>query len=148
MADRFGTAPGRSPKKVAEMLDRRVCRASRSERACSRTSSSMRCAASTCRCPSRSTRRRRRAGAVGSITAIPTWCSALEAKGYEYHGQRERFDDDALRGNELLLAGFRVLTFTSAFTDCRSRGRSPLRSDTPSPGRSARISFAEWKRLR
>ena len=30
---------------------------------------------------------------------------ALEAKGYEYHGQRERFDDDALRGNELLLAG-------------------------------------------
>ena len=42
---------------------------------------------------------------------------ALEAKGYEYHGQRARFDDDALRGNELLLAGYRVLTFTSAFTD-------------------------------
>jgi very-short-patch-repair endonuclease len=42
---------------------------------------------------------------------------ALEAQGYEMHGRRERFDADALRGNELLLAGFRVLQFTSAFTD-------------------------------
>jgi hypothetical protein len=42
---------------------------------------------------------------------------ALEAQGFDTHGMRHRFDDDALRGNELQLAGFRVLEFTSAFTD-------------------------------
>jgi hypothetical protein len=42
---------------------------------------------------------------------------AIEALGFEYHGQRSRFDDDALRGNELLLANYRVLEFTSAFDD-------------------------------
>jgi hypothetical protein len=42
---------------------------------------------------------------------------ALEAQGFEYHRLRSRFDDDALRGNELQLAGFRVLEFTAAFDD-------------------------------
>jgi hypothetical protein len=42
---------------------------------------------------------------------------ALEAQGFDAHGRRAQFDADALRGNELQLAGFRVLEFTSAFTD-------------------------------
>ena len=79
----------------------------------------------------------------------PDLCVALEAKGYEYHGHRERFDDDALRGNELLLAGFRVLdVHQSRSPTCRSPSRSPRRSDTRRPGRQRAISFEEWKRLR
>ncbi len=42
---------------------------------------------------------------------------ALEACGFEFRRSRTRFDDEALRGNELQLLGFRVLEFTSAFTD-------------------------------
>src|SRR5262249_13859811 len=42
---------------------------------------------------------------------------ALEPKGFEFHGLRTSFDADPLRGNELRLAGFLVLEFTSAFTD-------------------------------
>jgi very-short-patch-repair endonuclease len=42
---------------------------------------------------------------------------ALEALGFEFRRSRARFDDEALRGNQLQLLGFRVLEFTSAFTD-------------------------------
>jgi hypothetical protein len=42
---------------------------------------------------------------------------ALEACGFEFRRSRSRFDDEALRGNELQLLGYRVLEFTSAFTD-------------------------------
>jgi hypothetical protein len=42
---------------------------------------------------------------------------ALEALGFEFHGWRQRWDADVLRGNEVQLAGFRVLQFTTAFTD-------------------------------
>ncbi len=42
---------------------------------------------------------------------------ALEAIGFDVRRQRAKFDDEALRGNELQLAEFKVLQFTSAFTD-------------------------------
>jgi very-short-patch-repair endonuclease len=73
---------------------------------------------------------------------------ALEAKGFEYHGRRGRFDDDALRGNELTLAGWKVLEFTSTFTDWQiaqqvaaALGREPPRYRQPR-------TFEEWKHLR
>ena len=79
-------------------------------------------------------RRRRRAGSAGSISAIRDLCVALEAKGFEYHGLRARFDDDALRGNELLLAGCRVLdVHHRVHGSGRSRRRSPRRSGSRPP---------------
>jgi very-short-patch-repair endonuclease len=41
----------------------------------------------------------------------------LESDGFEFHSGRGSFDDDRRRNNELVVAGFRVLHFTSAFTD-------------------------------
>lgn len=44
---------------------------------------------------------------------------ALEADGYRYHSGRAAWGRDLARGNGLLLAGWRVLRFTSA--DLRQR---------------------------
>jgi very-short-patch-repair endonuclease len=41
----------------------------------------------------------------------------IEADGYDTHSSRAAFDDDRARGNELVVAGYRVLHFTSEFTD-------------------------------
>jgi hypothetical protein len=73
---------------------------------------------------------------------------ALEAKGFEYHGLRHRFDADALRGNELELADWRVLEFTSAFDDwtIAKHVAAKLRLDVGAP-RHPILTFAEWKRL-
>jgi hypothetical protein len=74
---------------------------------------------------------------------------AIEAKGFDAHGNRAAFDSDALRGNELLLAGFRVLEFTSAFTDWQIAAQvaDALGQATPTrPGRA--LSFGEWLRRR
>ena len=49
--------------------------------------------------------------------AYPDEWLALEAKGLRWYRMRTVFDRDAIRGNALQLAGFRVLSFTSAFTD-------------------------------
>src|SRR6185436_19601417 len=42
---------------------------------------------------------------------------AIEPLGFEYHGLRSRFDEDAVRGNELMLAGYVPLYVTSAMND-------------------------------
>ena len=41
----------------------------------------------------------------------------IEADGFETHGTRSAFDDDRARNNELVVAGYRVLHFTTEFTD-------------------------------
>jgi hypothetical protein len=75
----------------------------------------------------------------------PSRCLALEAQGFETHGLRHRFDDDALRGNELQLAGFRVLEFTSAFTDWQiaSQVARAVAIEVP-PRPPIPLTFAEW----
>ena len=107
----------------------------------------MPCTASASDCRCRSTASPSVAGGAGSTSAIPTCRVALEAKGFEYHGQRARFDDDALRGNELLLAGYRVLTFTQRFTDLQIAEQVAEALGDP-PRRRRAISFEEWKGLR
>ena len=70
---------------------------------------------------------------------------ALEALGFEFHGWRARWDDDALRGNDLQLAGFRVLQFTSAFTDrqiAQQVAEALGRSCENAPGPD--LTFSEW----
>jgi very-short-patch-repair endonuclease len=77
--------------------------------------------------------------------AIPNARLALEAHGFEYHGLRSRFDADALRGNELELAGWRVLEFTTAFDDwmiASQIARALLRAV---PERKDPITFARWR---
>jgi very-short-patch-repair endonuclease len=73
---------------------------------------------------------------------------ALEAKGFEYHSGRARFDDDALRSNELRLAGWTVLEFTSAFTDLQIARHVARAVGLPEPASSSPLTFAEWMRLR
>jgi very-short-patch-repair endonuclease len=49
--------------------------------------------------------------------AYPESNVAIERDGFDSHGSRTAFDADRARENELVLAGWRVLRFTSAFTD-------------------------------
>jgi hypothetical protein len=49
--------------------------------------------------------------------AYPEHRLAIEADGFDTHRTRSAFDDDRLRGNEMVLAGYRPLHFTSRMTD-------------------------------
>jgi hypothetical protein len=73
---------------------------------------------------------------------------ALEAKGFKWYRERTVFDRDALRGNELQLAGFRVLSFTSAFTDWEIACQIAEALQRPTPPHRAPSTFADWKRSR
>jgi hypothetical protein len=69
----------------------------------------------------------------------------LEPKGFMWHSSRRAFDDDALRGNELQLAGFRVLEFTAAFTDWQIASQVARALALPVPKRPSRqLTFLEW----
>jgi very-short-patch-repair endonuclease len=143
-AARLCPAPGRSQKKIAQALERRV----------GETESVLEdfvCAAiARFELPAPVSQheilvngRRRRID-----LSYPELKAALEAKGFEYHGMRSRFDEDAHRSNDLRLAGWQVLEFTSAFTDveiacqvAQLLGVAPPRGNKP-------LTFEEWKRLR
>ncbi len=116
LADRLRPAPGRSLIKVREMLDRRVPGVEERE---SVLEDFVFDALRTHGLPLPVAQHWiRLKGKPRRIDlCYPDDWLALEPMGFEFHGPRERFDDDAVRGNELQLAGFRVLTFTSAFTD-------------------------------
>jgi hypothetical protein len=73
---------------------------------------------------------------------------ALEAKGFRWYKARTEFDRDALRGNELQLAGFRVLSFTSAFTDLDIAGQIAAALHLPPPAELPPRTFAAWQRAR
>lgn len=49
--------------------------------------------------------------------AYPDERIAIEVDGFEFHAPRQVFDDDRMRGNEVALAGFTPLHFTSTTTD-------------------------------
>ncbi|MCU1370845.1 MAG: hypothetical protein JWO77_2039 [Ilumatobacteraceae bacterium] len=49
--------------------------------------------------------------------AYPEAPLAIELDGYETHGTRQAFEDDRIRGNELVLLGWPVLHFTWTMTD-------------------------------
>jgi hypothetical protein len=70
---------------------------------------------------------------------------ALEALGFAWHAFRSPWDSTVLRGNELQLAQFRVLQFTSAFTDrliakqvAEALGRELVDDDGPD------LTFETW----
>lgn len=93
--------------------------------------------------------------AIGSRTGridagYPEHEVALEAVGFEWHGRgRARFDDDRFRSNDLVLAGWRVLEFTSAFTDWQIAEQVARALARPVPPRPVREQdFAAWKRRR
>jgi hypothetical protein len=70
---------------------------------------------------------------------------ALEPIGFDRRRFRQRFDEDALRGNELQLAGYRVLYFTSAFTDWKVATQVAEALALPTPARPRRpLTFLEW----
>jgi hypothetical protein len=70
---------------------------------------------------------------------------ALEALGFDVRRQRAKFDDEALRGNELQLAGFKVLEFTSAFTDWQIASQVACALGRATPERPRRLlTFLEW----
>ena len=73
---------------------------------------------------------------------------ALEAKGFRWYKERTEFDRDALRGNELQLAGFRVLSFTSAFTDLDIARQIAAALQLPPPAELPPRTFADWQRTR
>lgn len=74
---------------------------------------------------------------------------ALEAMGFDPHRHRDKFDGDALRGNELQLAGFRVLEFTSAFSDWKIASQVAAALGLSQPARPSRpMTFVTWLRRR
>jgi very-short-patch-repair endonuclease len=52
--------------------------------------------------------------------AYPDSKIAIEVDSWEYHGSRTAFDEDRARANDLVVAGWRVLRFTSAITDAQA----------------------------
>ena len=74
---------------------------------------------------------------------------ALEAKGFEWYRGRQKFDDFTLRGNELKLAGWTVLEFTSAFSDWLIAAQVAEALGLPVPPKPDRpLSYREWCDLR
>jgi very-short-patch-repair endonuclease len=49
--------------------------------------------------------------------AYPEFKIAIEIDGWEYHSSRSAFDDDRSRANDLVVAGWQVLRFTSSMVD-------------------------------
>ena len=52
--------------------------------------------------------------------AYPEHKVAIEIDGWEYHRSRSAFDDDRTRANDLVVAGWHVLRFTSGTTDAQA----------------------------
>lgn len=52
--------------------------------------------------------------------AYPEVKVAIEIDGWEYHGTRTAFDEDRARANDLVVAGWRVLRFTSSMTGAQA----------------------------
>jgi hypothetical protein len=74
---------------------------------------------------------------------------AIEALGFNFHGLRSRFDEDAARGNELVLAGYRVLAFTSAFTQWMIAEEVARALEIAVPPRpKTGVTFHDWLALR
>ncbi len=70
---------------------------------------------------------------------------ALEAIGFDPRRQRAKFDAEALRGNELQLAGLKVLEFTSAFTDWQIASHVARALGILEPRRPRNpLTFLEW----
>ena len=109
---RLGRAPGRSPRKIALMLGRRV------------------------------------PGTENRESVLEDYVfDAL--RRFDVYRMRKKFDEFTVRGNELKLAGWRVLEFTSAFTDWTIAAQVAEALGCPIPPRPLRaLTFAEWKRLR
>jgi hypothetical protein len=77
----------------------------------------------------------------------PSRMIALEALGFDPHRSRLPFDNDCIRGNDLVLAGFKVLEFTSAFTDWQIATTVASALQLPLPARPERpLTFAAWCR--
>jgi hypothetical protein len=70
---------------------------------------------------------------------------AIEALGYEYHGLRTKFDADAVRGNELALAGYTPMYVTSAMTDWDVAALvAEAIGDPVPPGPPRQLTFRAW----
>jgi REase_MTES_1575 len=52
--------------------------------------------------------------------AYPELKIAIEIDGWEYHSSRSAFDDDRNRANDLVVAGWHVLRFTSSMGDAQA----------------------------
>jgi hypothetical protein len=52
--------------------------------------------------------------------AYPELRLAIEIDGWEHHRTRSAFDDDRARANDLVVAGWNVLRFTSNMTDANA----------------------------
>ena len=141
---RLRAAPGRSPKKLSEMLAGRLPdaqeRESRLEDFVFEALHRHRLAVPVCQHVVWYGGKRRRIDCC-----YPDALLALEAQGFDAHGRRAQFDADALRGNELQLAGFRVLQFTSAFTDRQIAEQVAAALGVPHPlSVGEPLTFAAW----
>jgi very-short-patch-repair endonuclease len=141
---RLPAAPGRSPKKLFEMLARRLPdaeqRESRLEDFVFEALHRHQLALPACQHVVWYRAKKRRIDCC-----YPDASLVLEAQGFDVHGRRGQFDADALRGNELQLAGFRVLEFTSAFTDRQIAEQVAAALDLPQPPVVGEpLTFAAW----
>jgi len=72
---------------------------------------------------------------------------AIEADGFDTHGRRRQFDTDRVRGNAVILAGFTLLAFRSAFTDWEIAHDVARAIGVTVPDQPARErTYAQWKR--
>jgi hypothetical protein len=145
---RLCPAPGRSLKKMLTVLDRRDERVGDRE---SLLEDFVYDAISRFRLPLPLPQHRVRVGGRERRIDLsyPESMLALEAKGFDRHRERERFDVDALRGNDLRLLEWRVLEFTSAFSDWKIASQVAQALGVTVPPRPRKqLSFSEWMRRR
>jgi hypothetical protein len=140
VADRLPMAPGRSPKTIEAVLAARIPGAeSELEKFVLAALQRFKLPPPDRQVPVYLNGRKRRIDSCYTKSML-----AIEALGFEYHGMRSRFDDDALRGNELLLAGYRVLEFTSAFDDWTIASQVAQALGLPAPKHLPPRTFDDW----
>jgi hypothetical protein len=146
--ERLGRAPGRSPKKVAEMLARRIPGVEQRDSDLEDFAfDALRRFALPLPVPQYEVAVRGHKRRLD--LAYPSAAVMLDVLGYDYHRMRERFDDDCGRRNELRDAGWRIVEVTSAFTDWRIACEVARALGRPRPARAADpVMFLEWQGLR
>ena len=148
LAQRLGRAPGRSPRKIAAMIERRVPGVEARE---STLEDFVFDSLRRYEVPQPEPQHVVWAGGQERRLdhAYPAERVMIDALGYEYHGMRGRFDDDARRRNDIRAAGWRIVEVTSAFNDWQTAAAVAEALGLALPDkRLPLLTFEEWKALR
>jgi hypothetical protein len=146
-ATRLGRAPGRSPRKLQPLIDARIAsggdRESHVEDFVYEAIRRFALPLPLCQHWIDVNGRRYRLDMAYDDAKV-----AIEVDGFDPHRGRNSFDGDRARGNDITLAGYTLLRFTSASTDWRIATTIAEALRMPRPTRpDHELTFAAWSRV-